>query len=62
MPGAKHTPDPGCSFSFADFRQGGNSSHTLLLTWPWAGEPRYALHVEVLGLLLLLVCFGIKTL
>ena len=62
VPRAKDTPKPGCNFIFADFRQGGISGHTIPLTWPGAEEPHYALHVEVLGLLLLFVCFGMKTL
>lgn len=58
---SRHTPDPGCSFTFAAFRQEGISSHTILLTWPCSEGLHSFLPVEVLGLHLLF-CFATKAL
>ena len=60
--GSKHKPDPCGNFIFADSKQGGVSSHTVLLASPYSWGPCSFLHVEVLGLHLPLVCFGIKPL
>ena len=48
--------------AIADSRQVGTPGHTILLAWPWSEGPCSLLYVEILGLHLLLVCFGIKPL
>lgn len=50
------------AISFLLIKEGDVSSHTALSAWPYSEGPRSFLHVEVLGLHLPLVCFGIKPL
>ena len=48
--GSKHKPDSCGNFIFADFKEGGVSSHTVLSARPYSEGPHSFLHVEVLGL------------